>query len=223
MQINSKDQIAGIPILAVRQFLKNKTQQDWSEESMMQMLKITPEAAEKLLEELHKLEYIDEPESRHERPHHHNTTAGNQFAFALAAKSLKRATADKAFGEFMQRVKEVNEDPYFLYKVVKVVLFGSYLTDAKTVNDVDIALDLSAKEADINRRGDLFEQRREEAVEQGVHFANSSEFYAWPEIEVLKFLKARSRAISLHSLYMEGPVVTQSLHKVVYSEDGQDE
>jgi hypothetical protein len=41
------------------------------------------------------------------------TQAGRTFSAATAAKPLKRATAEEALAQFLERVTQVNEDPYF--------------------------------------------------------------------------------------------------------------
>ena len=55
------------------------------------------------------------------------TQAGRALSSATAAKRITRATAEKALQQFLVRVEKVNNDPYFLGKVTKVVLFGSML------------------------------------------------------------------------------------------------
>jgi DNA-binding IclR family transcriptional regulator len=55
------------------------------------------------------------------------TQAGQTFSSAPAARPITRATAERALSEFLERVTEVNQYPYFLAKVARVVLFGSML------------------------------------------------------------------------------------------------
>lgn len=82
---------------------------------------------------------------------------------ASAAWPVTRAKADQIFADFMERVQKVNDDPYYLFRVTRVVLFGSYIRDTPTVNDIDIALQLVPKIDDLNRRGEIYEQRRRES------------------------------------------------------------
>ena len=49
------------------------------------------------------------------------TQAGVTFSSATAAKQVTRATAERALSEFLERVTEVNQNPYFLAKVTTVV------------------------------------------------------------------------------------------------------
>lgn len=67
------------------------------------------------------------------------------------------------------------------------------------MNDVEIAIELEIKETDLERRLKLFQQRSHEVQEKRVYFANYTDYACWPEVEVWKFLRARSRVISFHT------------------------
>ena len=47
------------------------------------------------------------------------------FSAASAAKPVTRATAERTLAQFLERVAEVNRNPYYLARVARVVLFGS--------------------------------------------------------------------------------------------------
>ena len=49
------------------------------------------------------------------------TQAGVTFSAATAAQQVTRATAERTLSEFLERVTEVNQNPYFLAKVTTVV------------------------------------------------------------------------------------------------------
>src|SRR2546426_5891106 len=71
------------------------------------------------------------------------TQAGQTLSSATAAERVKRATAEKALQQFLCRVEQVNNDPYFLGKVTRVVLFGSMLKpEVERLSDVDVAVEL---------------------------------------------------------------------------------
>ena len=54
--------------------------------------------------------------------------------------------------QFLGRVERVNNDPYFLGKVTRVVLFGSMLKpETERLSDIDLAVELASKEADFDR------------------------------------------------------------------------
>src|SRR5207244_9199864 len=118
------------------------------------------------------------------------TTLGNALAMATAGKPIHRRTADRLLSDFLSRVKQVNEDDHFLYKVTRVVVFGSYLDAQKeTLNDLDLAVDLEFKEADMSKRRALLDERIREAREQGRHFGTHLAQVSWPIREVKQFLK----------------------------------
>ena len=68
--------------------------------------------------------------------------AGSTLAQASAAQPLQRGTAQRKLAAFLARVRRVNEDDYYLYRVKKVLVFGSYLSAAARINDIDVAIEL---------------------------------------------------------------------------------
>jgi len=54
---------------------------------------------------------------------------------------VTRKTADRALHEFLDRVRTLNANKDALYQVPEVVIFGSYLTDAERLGDVDLAIE----------------------------------------------------------------------------------
>lgn len=213
MNLDPKAKIAGVPSLKIRELLRMQHYGvGWnaSVDQASRMLEISRDETLQVLEELRSLGYIVFVDDALDWK---TTIAGNALANASATKPIRKSKAEQAFAQFMERVTQVNQNPYYLYKVVKVVLFGSYITDAETVSDVDVAIELSPKEADSERHWALVEQRIDERERP---FSNYSERFYWPEIEVTKFLKARSHVISLHS----GEDVSKigATYKVVYSE-----
>jgi predicted nucleotidyltransferase len=201
MRINLNDTISGIPVRNVRKMLKKS--HVLCVDNVMENLGIDENHATALIAELISRELI--------QPHtvmaHHSETSywkttlsGNAFAIAKAGKPIRRKSAEKIFAKFMDRVREVTTSPYYLYKVKTVVVFGSYLSDSSTVNDIDIALEIVPKESDTERFGELLDQRRDLLLQQGKHPKNIVEYVSLPEIEVYRFLKSRSRALSLHSI-----------------------
>jgi predicted nucleotidyltransferase len=101
------------------------------------------------------------------------TQLGRRFSVASAAKPVTRATAERALKEFLGRVGQVNRDPYFLGKVVRVVLFGSMLKpEVDRLSDVDVAVELATKETDFDRAREQNYARAEKLEGQGQRFQN---------------------------------------------------
>ncbi|MBI2385180.1 MAG: nucleotidyltransferase domain-containing protein [Elusimicrobia bacterium] len=164
---------------------------------MAKRLRADQAAAREIVVELAARGYIERSAFFVEGEYWKNTIRGNAFAGATAAKPLLRASADKRLKEFLDRVEEVRRDPYYLYRVHRVILFGSYLTSKDRINDIDLCVSLTVKEKDKQDR--LREQRVEETLRRGKVFKSFIDRLTWPETEVLKFLKAKSRSISLHT------------------------
>jgi predicted nucleotidyltransferase len=54
--------------------------------------------------------------------------------------------------ELSERIERVNRDQYFLARVTRAIVFGNYLRpEVDRLGDVDVAVELEAKEADRQR------------------------------------------------------------------------
>ncbi len=218
MRIDAKETILDVPILEVRKLLRTGRDHFWHVNFAISTLNVSVEKAEALLAELEKKGLI-EPSVRDGEKYWHNSMAGNAFAIAKASKPLLRKSAEKVFADFMKRVEQVRDDPYYLYKVKKVLLFGSYLSNSAYLNDIDIAIELTPKETDAKRHGILLEERQKLLAEGGMHFNTYVDYLYAPETEVRKFLKSRSRAISLHSTLDR--ILQTANYRIVYEDDSR--
>jgi predicted nucleotidyltransferase len=194
MRIDTSSKIGGFPLLKIRDLLKRNSYQNVN--IVSNFLNVGPDVAAALLDELVKLELVELVNDNHIT--HQNTVAGNSLALSKAIPSISREKADLIFAEFMQRVKEVNENPYYLYKVKLVLLFGSYITDAPFVNDIDMAIELIQKEEYKENWREVAKKRLSEAREKGVRFGSFLNQLSYPQTEVRLFLKSKSRYLSFH-------------------------
>jgi len=147
------------------------------------------------------------------------TQAGRTFAAATAAKPVTRATAERALSQFLERVTRVNEHPYFLAKVTRLVLFGSMLKpEVDRLSDVDLAVELARKETDFERARLQNRQRAEELFDNGRRFRTFLESEGCWYFETFRFLKARSRVIALADYSTEKAFVLAVPHRVLIGE-----
>jgi predicted nucleotidyltransferase len=146
------------------------------------------------------------------------TQAGQMLSSATAAPSVTRATAERALREFLDRVDRVNRDRYYLGRVAAVVLFGSMLKpEVARPSDVDVAVEIVPKEANLERARAKNEQHAIELEGKGRGFRGLLDRqFCWYR-EVFAFLKGRSRVISLADLRREGEFVLSVPHRVLYS------
>jgi predicted nucleotidyltransferase len=98
----------------------------------------------------------------------------------------------------MTRLDRFNARAEYVYGVKSAVLFGSMLSDAERLGDVDIAIELEAKMADEAVFNKLCDARRKLAMRRGKCFRSTVDWAYWPRMEVFSVLRARSRALSLH-------------------------
>jgi predicted nucleotidyltransferase len=215
MRIDPKDTLAGQSILKIRDFLRRNQLHNWGEETVGYAFAVDSKTAKRIIILLKRRGYIEPIQISGEK-YWKNTIQGNALALSSAAKPISRATAEKKLKEFLERVVEVRISKYYLYKVTKVVVFGSYLTAKEKLNDIDISISLAPKEKNVEKMRKLAERRINEAFSQGKVFSNFVEQISWPQHEVIKFLKGRSRSIGLHQ---DEGVLKQCEHKVIYTDE----
>ncbi|RJO77636.1 hypothetical protein D5S18_07840 [Nocardia panacis] len=152
------------------------------------------------------------------QPSYHLTSKAYALVNASAAKPVHRATADKALAGFLERVEQAATDPMNLWVVDRVVLFGSMLDPTRErVSDVDLAVKLV-------RNGAVYESAGGHELAGPVLLAelrgnrHSSGYRG--DIGVMKFLKNRSRVLSLAALSDDGAIAglppETTPHRVVY-------
>ena len=155
-QISGEQEIGGVPILRVRDWLSRDSMRTRScLVACFHRWKLTRYEPEehishrvtKLMSALLELGYIVEEERRYpdESQFYKLTKVGEEFARASGAKRLKRETAAQTLESFMSRVAEVNADPRFLVRITRAVAYGSYVRGEETVGDLDLAVDYESK------------------------------------------------------------------------------
>lgn len=126
------------------------------------------------------------------------TAKGIELINASAARPLTRATADRLIEELLKRVKEINTSKEFLYSVVKVILFGSYLDGNKErISDVDVAVFVVPKDTDLNNHS---ANCRKQSDKEAPYYAGFFERQFFSYTKTLKYLKNRSRGLSVHDV-----------------------
>lgn len=143
-----------------------------------------------------------------------NTIKGNSLAMATAARPVKRRTAETAVRDLLTRVAAVNARADLAYRVVRITLFGSYLSQAPELNDVDLLVDLAPRISSPALQEVLEAQVRKRAISCGRRFDSFVDELAWPETEVHMLLKNRSRVLSLH--YGDHALVRTCKNRVLF-------
>jgi len=216
MNIDPHAIIAGQPAFKIRSLFRKADSSSWGAEFVAEELSITLKAARSVIQELHQLGYIERDPRFGDGPWSKTTLQGNALALASAMRPLRRSSADRALAEFLDRVQQLNADPYYLYKVRKVLLFGSMLTEAAQVGDVDLAVELVHRIDDPTKRARAEDERIGVAIRGRRHFANAFAQISWPQHEVMLFLKARSRILSLHE--PDDPILMMAPTRIIFED-----
>jgi len=160
-------------------------------------LRAAPQLIETLIQQ--GLIRLNEKETNERRlPLYELTDDGREFRRATAAKPVHRKKADEAIKGLMERVRIVNEDDSFLYRVTTVILYGSYVRGAERPADVDLAIDVERKISDFTK---FHEACWKHLNDSGREYRRIGYEFDFPRDEVLVFLRQRKRTLSLHTLH----------------------
>jgi predicted nucleotidyltransferase len=219
MRIDPKGTVAGWPALLVRRTLRQlRTRVQWGLPELKSIASIKAEEGRALIKGL-LAEGLIEAAGRDAWK---VTQAGQALSSATAARRVTRATAQKALQQFLGRVQRVNNDPYFLGKVTRVVLFGSMLKpEVEQLSDVDLAVELASKESDFDRARVKNYERVDELATQGHRFRNFLEQEGCWYREVFGFLKGESRVIALADYSVEKAFVLTVPHRFLIGQPEQ--
>ena len=207
MRIDPRDKIGGVPVMTVRTLLRRFMSATvvgsfFRDERLLKAL---------LGQELVRLLHRDPTQLREPRvvlgrgdraagPWYELTDEGMRFAQASAAAPLRRATAERKLHEFIARVEQINQSDEYAYRVARVVVFGSYLTDVERVNDIDLAVELVPRWDGFNVGIQHRKEQERVRLAPRHRTRNALAVEQWPWREVFLFLKARDRAFSFHDM-----------------------
>jgi predicted nucleotidyltransferase len=197
MRIRPDDVIAGFPAKQIRKLLRQSTR-SLSVDEATKVLGLNERSTLKLLNDLEKQGFIEKNAFAPDpNKNWKNTIKGGALSKALFSAPVSRRAAEQKLNEFMDRVEEVNEAGRFLYRVRKVVLFGSFLTESSTIGDLDIAIELVPKEPDSRKHSELILAHANAADLNRKRFRNFVHRLDFAAQEVRSYLKGRSRIIQL--------------------------
>lgn len=190
MRIEKDQLIAGLPAKDVRRFMREAAGFIIRPRTVTEVLGFSSSDARQLLGRLQEAGLLTVRDDFWIA-----TESGHALAMATAARPLRRGTAERLIEEVIERARMVNQDNGLAYRVQRLIVFGSFLNGAERPNDVDVACSLGTR-FDGEEQRVLEDQRRKLKG----WFTNTSELAAWPKLEVLRKLKARSRGLSIQEL-----------------------
>ena len=200
MRISRNQKINNTPILKVRDFFKSLQRyrtDTFTLDKVCNYFEINKLEANSLIKELTEQGFIEKSNS----DYYKTTLIGAALRNARCVPPIKRDKADKIVNDFMQRVEEINNNDYYLYRVSRILLFGSYINeDAVDFGDVDIAFELEKKVNDVDEFEKLNSEFIDKAIYEGKYFSSFFEELSYSETVVISKLKNRNRYISLHKM-----------------------
>jgi hypothetical protein len=146
----------------------------------------------------------------------HLTTAGIRLRGSTAARPLLRRTAERLLNELLQCIAALNEDPRFLARVEKAIVFGSYLSGGDRLGDVDVAVHLVPRSVDLKKHREANDRRVAEEEQKGRRFRSFLDQTFWWEQEGMLFLRNRRRGLSLQHYGSIREAVEASSHTLIF-------
>lgn len=214
MRLTHDLNIGGYPAKQVRSLLRRLSREFWTVNTAAQVLNVPGRTARRFVYALRRLGYV-EVVPRQPPGTWRNTMAGNALANASAAAPISRAHAGRVLNAFLTRVGIVNDDKTSLYRVGKVVVFGSYISNQDRVGDIDLAIRLDRRPEFASRWPEASLASAESAESRGRRFRRFLERLAWPETEVKRYLRGGVRSLSLHDWTKEESWLQHAPHKVL--------
>ena len=121
------------------------------------------------------------------------TDAAVRLVNAKMIKRINRAKADLYVAELLQRADDINANPDLLYRVKRITAFGSYITDATDLGDIDLAVELECK-IPAEQRVKANQARAKASGRKNLAYSDELNF---GEREVDRLLRGRNPYISL--------------------------
>ena len=181
--VPSTTRILGRPLTEVRRVLRLDAGEGFDIEAARQRIAGDDYAVRRFLADLVTDEWLIQ-----DRADHWTATAKAKELQFESRGRLTRAKADGLVGELLARVRALNTDPKYAFKVDSVVLFGSYLSSRDRIGDVDVAIALRPR---------LQKKEAQRALEEAARSRerrsrNIVEHLYKPRREVMQVLKAKS-------------------------------
>jgi len=216
MRLDTSELIAGVALLDVRRLLRGFNV-EIGQLDVEHLLGLEDTAALALLVELTRLGLLKRRTTADGEYRWVPTIRGNALAGAKALAPMTQKTADALLQKVLDRAREVNQRSDFLYTIIRIDVFGSYLSDQPRINDLDLAIELRARLADEDEHFEACQRQSDEAYRAGRRFRTVADSLSWPEEKVRLFLRARSARVSLHP--SDEPARLGAATRTVFSHD----
>src|SRR5258705_10432260 len=188
MKVDRNEAIAGVRLMKIRDFLRSY-RDGFYPGGVAEYFRVEGQREKEIETALLQAGYIayDEAEKAFTL-----TELGMQLSNAVFTARISRGRAEELVRNFLERVEAVNLRDELTHRVASVRVFGSYLSDAVDLGDLDLALALEP------RRPSHVEESLERARKSGKSTRNYIEQLFYGQREVKRLLKERQPHISIH-------------------------
>lgn len=128
-------------------------------------------------------------------PRWRTTISGNALTMASFLKPISRAKATALMEGVLERVALYNDDPGKLYLITELRAFGSYVMDAASLGDLDVAVTFTDRYPERDRT----QAHTDYARASGRCFKSYIDKMFWPTKELLQTLRHGSSYINVHT------------------------
>jgi hypothetical protein len=190
MRIDKRQRIAGLQALDARRLIRKIGESCIDLDATAHILRQSRVSAKRALDGLARSGLLVESTGKYKL-----TSSGRSLAAATAARPLLRDTAERLITGLLTRARLTNEDETFAFCVEVIAIFGSASSDAERPSDVDIGCELVPR----------WENEQLQAAHEDIRrnmrgrFGNTLEWAYWPQLEVLRYLKNRSKSLPIHT------------------------
>lgn len=210
VQIDPSSKISGVSTTRVRDMLrKNGIDSYVNLQFVCDELDLTQARGTRLLRAMERGGYLIDRKNRTWEL----TSSGIQLRAANATKPLHRVIADRLLSDLLERIELVNADDHYLARVTKAVVFGSYLSTSSRLGDIDVAVQLTRREPNMEKH---MAANLERVQESSRVFSTFVDQLDWWRDEVYLFLRNRKRGLSIHDYDAIRETVDSSPHRVVF-------
>jgi len=192
MKLDRNSSIAGLPAVTVRDVLRYLGRLSMAVEGFAHRLGIDRAKAETWIADMVKLGWLEPGDYGDD---FRVTAKGAGLATAMFIKRISRAKADEIVRDMLDRADGINANPDYVYRIADISAFGSYVTDAPELGDLDLVVTLAFKK----EKGGIVEANMARAAASGRQSLSYFERQYFGEIEVQRALKARSPYITFAS------------------------
>ena len=195
MRIRRDQVLLGIPALELRKLMRRWGSGCGDARFIRTVLQVSESEAGQLLQRLQDSGYVEcEAGMKRGNKFYVMTVKGCALAGASAAQPIRRELAQRRLHELIERMAQANRDDRFLVGVQEAAVFGSYLTSQSHLGDLDVHYTTYRKIGDAE---EFMRVSRRLARASGRRFDRFIDELYWPETELGRFLKNRSRVYSL--------------------------